>query len=530
MSENENPQTETNTSPNSYNVELNSLNNYSFSMSESVYTNNMTFDQLKGYIKYPMVYNAILREISRQSYGLNGIYGSTIDKMIALPTLSHITTLRNKTQQMKDKKKKFNLLLKLLNIDRTTRDILRSLFIEGYYVGTLRDTSASNKNVDTSMGLIENIDRLEGLSLDDNFMIQPLDLDYCKIIGFQNNVSIAAFDMMYFDQFKHGGLLNEIKNFPKDFATAYIDYKKDGSKRWHILDYRKTIALKAKASEMDAYGIPFGVSAFADMKMEEDYESNRYQLISELASSIYMLLLPEGEKPGSSSLNKDQQEAQIAAFKNAVRINTNGNVAKISTLTLAPAAKVERLSKDSALIKDSLSDENMKKISSNLGFAVSALNAESDSGNLGSLQINLDLISAQIFQYVNEIAREETRVLNHHLGIKPIDYIDIKFLPITWLNKKDSFEKAGKLYTQGKGSLKFWVASMGVDVDDYISLMDEELEEDFENKYPVHATSATFSGKDDEGGAPPKSDGDLKTSGLITRNLKSNEQKVKSKK
>ena len=42
-------------------------------------------------------------------------------------------------------------------------------------------------------------------------MIQPLDLDYCKIVGFQNNVSIAAFDMQYFDQFKHGGLIHEIK-------------------------------------------------------------------------------------------------------------------------------------------------------------------------------------------------------------------------------------------------------------------------------------------------------------------------------
>ena len=72
---------------------------------------------------------------------------------------------------------------------------------------------------------VESLDRLEGLSLDDNFMIQPLDLDYCKIIGFQNNVSIAAFDMMYFDQFKYGGLLNEIKNYPRNFVKAYMDYK-----------------------------------------------------------------------------------------------------------------------------------------------------------------------------------------------------------------------------------------------------------------------------------------------------------------
>ena len=125
-----------------------------------------------------MIYNEILRTISRQSYSLNGIYGQSIDRMIALPTLSYITTLRNKTPQMKDKKTKFNTLLKILNIDRTTRDILRHLFIDGQYIGILRDSTASNKNLDTGSMIVESLDRLEGLSLDDNFMIQPLDLDY----------------------------------------------------------------------------------------------------------------------------------------------------------------------------------------------------------------------------------------------------------------------------------------------------------------------------------------------------------------
>lgn len=533
MSEEKNPQIETN----SYNIELNSLTNYSYSMSESVYTNNITYEQIKEYVKYPMIYNAILREISRQSYSLNGLYGQSIDRMIALPTLSYITTLRNKTQQMKEKKKKFNTLLKMLNIDRTTRDVLRSLLIEGLYVGILRDTVASNKNVSTSSGFIESIDRLEGLSLDDNLMIQPLDIDYCKIVGFQNNISIAAFDMMYFEQFKHGGLVNEIKNFPKEFYTAYLQYKKDNSKRWYILDSRKTIALKAKASELDAFGMPFGISALADMKLDEDYENSQYKLISELASSIYYIILPEGEKKGSSSLNKDQQTEVINAFKNAIKLNTTGNNAKISTLSLAPGTKIDKLTKDSSLIKDTLSEENMVKISTNLGFAVSALNAESKSGNLGSLQINLDMISAQIFQYVNEIAKEETRVINEHIGNLPVNYIDIKFLPITWLNKKDVYEKAKDLYITTGGSRKFYIAAAGFDPEDYLSICDEEIEDNFDEKYPPHITSYTASDNADNansdgslGGRPKKDEKDLKQSGVTTRNLQSNEQRVKNKK
>ena len=505
-------------------IEINSLSYNSFSLGR-LDTDNIPMIDLKNYIKYPMIYNEILRTISEQAYDAQGIYSNTIDYSIAIPTLSHITTMRNKTPELREKKNRFNIVLKLINHERTTRDILRYLFIDGTYIGVLRDTFASNKKIDTSGITVESIDRIEGLSLDDNFMIQPLDLDFCKIIGFQNNVSIAAFDMMYFDQFKYGGLINEIKNFPKDFMKAYLNYKKDASKRWFILDYRKTIALKSKAKESEPYGRPLGLSAFTDMKSSSDYDDSQYQLISELASSIYYLILPEGEKTGSCSLNSTQQKEVIEAFKNAVKVNTSGTTTKISTLSLAPGTEISRLSKDSSLIKDTLSNENIKKISTSLGFASSSLNAESTGGaSYSSLQVNIDMVSSQIFQLVNEIAKEYTRVVNELLSIKPKDYIDIKYLPISWLNKDAMFEKAQALYTQGRGSLKFWIATMGVDVDDYISLMDEELEDDFENKYPVHQSANTISSQDAKGGAPQKKEKDLKPSGQVTRNLGSNKQ------
>jgi hypothetical protein len=521
---------------NTYNneVELNSLRDMCFSYG-FVNSDTLSMEELKYRIKYPMIYNSVLRQISRQSYYSNGTYGQAIDRMIALPTLSYITTLRTKNKQMKDIKSRFNVILKLLNIERTTRDIFRSLLIEGYYVGILRDTTASNKNIDTTM--IESIERLEGLSLDNNFMIQPLNLDYCKIIGFQNNISIAAFDMQYFDQFKNGGLTNEIKNYPIEFVKAYLDYRKDGSKRWFVLDSKTTIALKSKSSEMDAYGVPFGISALADIKMANDYNDSQYNLVQELASSIYYLILPEGEKKGACSLHKEQQQNTVSAFESAVKINTNGGSAKVSTLTLAPGSEIGRLSKDASLLKDTLNDENIKKISTGIGFAVSALNAESSSANLGSLQINLDLISAQVFQLINEIAKEETRVINEHLNIKPSNYIDIKYLPITWLNKDSTYNKAKDLFTLAGGSRKYLIASAGFDPDDYLNVCDEEIEDKLDEKYMPHITSYTATDNADNanadgnlGGRAKKKDGELKESGLATRNYKSNEQKVKDKK
>ena len=526
-------QTETNTQStpslsNSNEIELNSLSYSSFSLNR-LDTDNISMSDLKQYVKYPMIYNEILRVISEQAYNSQGLYSNIIDYMIAIPTLSYITTMRNNTSEFKEKKKKFNLLLKLLNHDRSTRDILRSLFIDGTYIGILRDSTANNKKLDTSAVLIDSIDRIEGLSLDDNFMIQPIDLDYCKIIGFQNNVSIAAFDMMYFDQFKYGGLVNEIKNYPKEFIKGYMDYKKNTSKRWFILDYRKTIALKSKAKESEPWGRPLGLSAFSDMKLSGDYDDSQYQLISELASSIYFLILPEGEKKGSCSLNKTQQDNVIDAFKNAVKVNTSGNTTKVSTLSLAPGTTIDRLSKDSSLIKDTLSDENMKKISTSLGFASSALNAESSGGSsYANLAVNLDLVSSQVFQLVNEIAREYTRVLNELLNIKPSNYIDVKYLPISWLNKDDMFEKVKELYTLIGGSRRYLVACAGLSVDDYFSCLDEEIELGYEEKYPVHQSANTISSSDNKGGAPLKKTEDLKPGGQIQRNLGSNKQKKAS--
>ena len=63
-------------------------------------------------------------------------------------------------------------------------------------------------------------------------------------------------------------------------------------------------------------------------------------------------------------------------------------------------------------------------------------------------------------------------------------------------------------------------------IDDYLSLMDEELEDDFENKYPVHQSANTMSSKDtdDSGGRPQKKEQELKPSGQATRNLGSNKQ------
>lgn len=513
-------------------IELNSLINTNFSY-DTYTTSYLSRGQLKEYIKYPMIYNAILREISVQAYNANGQYSNVVDYLTSIPMLSHIV-IPSKASGKKVKKKKdsFNNVLSLLNHKKTTRDALMNLILKGMYVAYLQDTTKTKVNNDIPQSMDMILDRIEGLTLDDNFQLTPLDIDYCRIRGTINNVNIVDFDMMYFDQFKGNGLVAEIRNYPKEFHQAYLSYKKDASKRWYTLDYRTTMAVKSKATLDEPYGRPYGLSAFLDIKMSENYDDSQYSIIEELASSIYCMILPEGEKQGSCSLNKDQQSNQIRAFENSVRASANGNGSKISTLTLAPKSDIKRLEKDSSLLKDTLSDENMKKVSTALGFASSALNASSEGGaSYSTLNVNIDLVSSQLFAMIDNISAEYTRILNHHIGLQPKDYFKFKYTHVSWLNKDSEYEKAKEIYTLAGGSRKMMIACAGFDVDDYLSLMDEEIELGFDEKYPPHITSYTATdngdntnGDENLGGRPQKKDSDLTASGQVTKNLGSNDQ------
>lgn len=517
---------------------------------------NWTYAEIKKVIENPMDYNIEAKELSRLAYNLHGIYANTIDYMVSVPTLQYNLFPRNQHEKYKEIRDKLKTVGKVLNIPKVTRDILKTLYIDGFYCGylvstfpdekqILRELRKTKKNKDGN-NVLNNImavftkikDILDKkYTLKDNFMVMPLDTDYCKIVDNKNQFKVIAYDMSSFDNLSSDSLLKTFKSLPVEFVNAYSKYKRNGmSSQWHVLDYSKTIVQTFKASAREPYGRPLGLSALLDMKLSDTYDENQYKLINELASSIYWLKLPLGEKKNECGINKAQQAQQKTAFKNAVTHNTSSDTAKISTLTLAPGADIGRLAKDGSLVKDPLYDQNTKKMSTDLGFASSALNASSEGGaSYSSLQVNIDLVSSQISEYIEYIEFELTKVINEWIGIHILfNYIDLKFMPISWLNKNDFHERMEKLYMQGRGSLRMYIASAGVDPDAYLAMMDEELELGFDEKYKPHATSYTFSDSADKanpddnfgiknpGGREPKKDEDLTPNGIKTKNLGSN--------
>ena len=482
-------------------VETNSIGS-SYQILYEAFSTGVTLPQLKLYIKFPMKYNRQIRKLSREMYSLNGVFTNVVDYYVSAPSLDCLTTCYEHSKKNDKKRIKLNKILDKINHKLTTSDILLSLMLDGMYVGILRNTTKKNKiNIEPFMP--GTADFLDSLSTNGNLMIQPLNLDYCKFIGFQNNDYVVAYDMSYFDLYKSDGLLAEIKNYPTDFAKAYIDYKKDASKRWHPLNQMTTVCLKFKSNISEPYGRTLAIATLSDMLFSDQYTDSQRATINELASSIYTLTLPEGEKSGSCSLNKEQQRNLVGAFENAVSATTGkeSGSAKVSKITLPPGSQIGKLTKDTTLIKDTLNDENIKKVTTGLGMAEGAING-AGKANYSSLQINVELVLTRVFRILERVQWQYNKVFNHLISPNGEYIVKFIYFKTSSLNKKQEFSMAKDMYTLAGGS-RLWMYAVGSgDVETYLALMDYEKDMNFDEKYPPHATSYTMSG--DENGAGRK--------------------------
>ena len=120
---------------------------------------------------------------------------------------------------------------------------------------------------------------------------------------------------------------------------------------------------------------------------------------------------------------------------------------------------------------------------------------------------DMEIVANNVFTWIEAIVEELNKCLNYNV-IRDSSYrVEFRVLPITFANREKQVKYFSDLYARGKGSLLAWIAATGINADDYLSLMDYELEEDFENRYPVHKTSFTVTGKDAPDGDVDKSSG-----------------------
>lgn len=461
-------------------------------------------EMLASLVRDPMAYNAQLREISLILYSSNGTYTNTVDYMTALPTLDKVIISHGKSENKKKRNKELMLsTLRTIKDKEIVRDALFRGMVEGvafyYFETTARPYSKQKTMTDYDVSSITEINEL-GI----NASIITLPVDYTKIVGIKNSSYVLAFNLDYFDVATGESTDKKLRKYPKEIRDAYNNrrnrsHSKDNG-NWVVLDNTKTITHKIRSKRDEPYGRPIVLAAISDILYRDYFTDTKRNVLDEINNRVIYQTFPEGKDKGTSALTKQQQKDQHTAVKGAV-MNKN-NRGGISFFSVAAGTKINTVDTSNTDIFDEKYESDLDdKIALALGFAGNALSG-SGSGNYASQESNLELVTSQILQWIEQIEAELNKCINANIIKDDRNWVECKYLPITHINKKSMVNYAKELYLQGCGSLSLWSAACGIQPDVFYALLDEEIESGVYEKYKPHQTSYTLSAKDNKGGRP----------------------------
>ena len=466
-------------------------------------------------VKNPMANNKTLRDISLILYGSNGTYTNTVDYMVALPTLDKVIVAHGDKETKKRKNK--NLMLSALHTIKDKEIIRDALFkgmVEGvafyYFETTARPIQNTKMMTDYDVMSISEINEL-GI----NASVIALPVDYTRIVGIKNSSYVLAFNLDYFDEASGESCEKKLKKYPKEIREAYRNRHNRSSKNnggnWVVLDNNKTITHKIRSKRDEPYGRPLVLAAISDILYRDYFTDTKRTVLDEINNRIIYQTFPEGKDKGTSALTKQQQQNQHNAVKGAVM--SKNNRGGLSFFSVAAGTKIDSIKASNTEIFDEKYESDLdNKIALDLGFAGNALSG-SGSGSYSAQESNLELVTSQILQWIEQIEAELNKCINANVIKDSRNYVECKYLPITHLNKKSMVTYAKELYLQGCGSLSLWSAACGVQPDVFFALLDEEIEAGIYEKYKPHQTSFTLSGSDpdNKGGRPTTDNPTAKT-------------------
>lgn len=492
---------------------INEFNSYRSSMAYSNYYFGLnvfdiyTPEQLASLVKDPMANNQVLRELSLILYGTNGVYTNTVDYLTAMPTLDRVIVPHGKSvNKKKQNKELMESTLRSIKDKEIVRDALFRGMIEGvafYYFETTSRPQSNNKMM-TDYD-VESIIEINELGI--NASIISLPVDYTRIVGIKNSSYVLAFNLDYFDIAEGESREKKLRKYPKEIRDAYTARKNNSagnSGNWVILDNTKTIVHKIRSKREERYGRPLVLAAISDILYSDYFTQTKRNVLDEINNRIIYQTFPEGKDKGTSALTKQQQQSQHDAVKGAV-MNKN-NCGGISFFSVAAGTKINAIEASNTDIFDDKYESNLNnKISLDMGIAGALLNGVG-SGSYAAQEQNLELITSQLFQWIEQIQSELNKCISENIIQDSKNWVEVRYLPMTHVNKGKMVGYMKELYLQGKGSLSLWASACGISPDVFFALLDQELEEDIENKYPVHQTSYTLSKNDKSSGRPTTDD------------------------
>lgn len=456
-----------------------------------------TPDTLRSIVKDPMANNETLRDVSWRLFAMDGTYANTVLYMDSLPTLSHVVVTHGKSKTKKKKNKEaMENTLRAIKDKEIIRDIMFKGMVDGisfgYFETNQRNLSNAKGMNDYDVRSIVEINNTEY-----NISIISLNPKYTKIIGIKNGTYVIAFDLNYFVNSDGEPLQNKLRKYPKEIRDAWNNRNRDmPGWNWVVLDYNRTIVFKINSARSEPWGRPLCLQAISDILYSQKFVDTKRNVLDKINNKIVYQTLPEGAQKGVCSLTKKQQEDQHNVVKRAVQNKSNDS--GVSFFTVASGTKIDSLSisdTEGDLFDDSTESNLNNKIALDFGIAGSLLNGVG-SGSYSSQTTNLELLSSQIFQWIEQIEAELNKVINANIIKDRVNWVEVSYLKITNVNKSEMVKYAKELYLSGNGSLSYWIASCGISPDVYYAMLDSEYDEGVYTKYLPHQTSYTLSSDD----------------------------------
>lgn len=468
-----------------------------------------SIEQISEMAKHPMENIRQLRKWARWAYYSNGTITTAIDSLVSLHSLDYVVVVKSKKaggsrKGYRASMDKMTSVLRSMRYKEVIRDGLFHNANDGMYVGYMetRTVPVDDRLALTDMD-IQGITEVNAAGI--NTVVISLPIEYVRIIGQRNSCYEVAFDLRYFNDMTDDERKRRLRGFPRQIQEGWEKYNRgefpDGA-CWQRLDWHRTIVTKIKSGRNDPYGVPFAVAALDDIDYAKYFINTKRRVLDTVNNQIYYETFPEGKEKGTSALTKDQQERQHNTVKQALtqRSNSNG----VSFFSLAAGTHMDRLPVDLSLLDEENENAIKEDVNEDIGFSAAALSGSS-SGNYATATLNMEIVANNVYTWIEALVEELNKCLNYNV-IRDSSYrVEFKILPITFVNREKQVKFFSDLYARGKGSLMAWIASTGFAVEDYLSLMDFELDEDFENRYPVHKTSFTVTGKDAPDGDVDKS-------------------------
>ena len=481
----------------------------------SCFQSEYSADQIRKYINHPCLYQKELRNLGWWVYRVDGSIGFAVDYLRTMHTLDKTIVCKSRKKNGKKPSSFYDNKLLMLDVLDTVkykekiRDAILKRCNDGIYFYYF-ETAASGHSIQKTMSDYEVASIYEINSSKVNASIISLPVDYCKIVGRKNNSYVVALNLGYFQKFSESKRRMELLKFPKEIRDGYKKFiKKNNCKSWLVLDNTKTIVDKAKTPDNVSYGIPLAISALDDVLYANYFVQTKRNVLDTVNSQIIYETFPEGDK-GRCTLTTAQQRDQHDTIKTSLndRKNKNG----VAFFSIAAGTKLNKIDVDIDILDEKNENAVKNAVPRSIGFSSAALNGEA-TGNYAVSSLNLELIAGNVYSWIENFMNELNKCINANVIKDKNCKLACNILPVTYVNREKFFSQMKTLYSECNGSLMAVIAASGMDIESYLSLLDEEKEEKFDEKYLPHASMHTQSSKDN--GRPSISAGDATNESTI---------------